>query len=579
MTGRGMNSSEIMKTIFLFTLFSLLSLAAIAGLNPVLQNPYTTNNQVAADAHVSTLTVSNANSVATSNFWSQFNNYAQPHRRFFVATNGNDATAVTNDPTHPFAPKFSSTSGVLTLATNAGDEVYLLDGTNYQATMLVVAPYVYLHGNPHNPNAVVITQTNSFGIAYPSFLQPGTGDRFESFTYNTTAPGCSFLFAPFNPNAGGFTNVIGLNLVIHGGNDTFYGGWPGLSEQFTLIYSYVDAIEDIVMVSGSIGQNVSLIYGGLTSINNIFVSANLIPGGVYNPSRILCYAPNFTFTDFGSTFYGFGGQGGWMVNGHLHSSIFRASTTNNLFSTMTGQMPANSGDFIDDNGNAQSLNAEAASYYVVSSTSTVVTNYSLTNLFSSGAGSAPFNQNYSLFSAVGDIVNDQANTNTIAEWTNSVNGCTLWLNEPSAVANYVSGYPTVPTWTMESNGLSATFFYKDIGAGAVVGVQSNSIAGWQRQTGFGSNPAPTVLLATNGTSTNVLSTYAPQIFNGAVKADMNENVTFTGNGGGLTNLSVANLNWSGATTFLTNGAALHIPVCVIGGVTNYLILFTNVPPP
>src|ERR1017187_3246385 len=45
-------------------------------------------------------------------------------RTFFVATNGNNATAVIGDSTHPFAPIFNWTNGVCHMATNAGDTIY-----------------------------------------------------------------------------------------------------------------------------------------------------------------------------------------------------------------------------------------------------------------------------------------------------------------------------------------------------------------------------------------------------------------------------------------------------------------------
>ena len=46
---------------------------------------------------------------------------------------------------------------------------------------------------------------------------------------------------------------------------------------------------------------------------------------------------------------------------------------------------------------------------------------------------------------------------------------------------------------------------------------------------------------------------------------------------GGTNMQPASLNWSGATSFVTNAVWMHIPVLTNGGTVGFLVLYTNVP--
>src|SRR5208282_3113443 len=90
-------------------------------------------------------------------------------RVYYVSTSGNDATAVTNDFTHPWSANFSQTSGVGSLATN-GDTIILMPGT-YGVSNIWLNTGVTLAGMPGvSRDLIVLNATNG-----PTQTPPANG--------------------------------------------------------------------------------------------------------------------------------------------------------------------------------------------------------------------------------------------------------------------------------------------------------------------------------------------------------------------------------------------------------------------
>src|SRR5208282_3830258 len=82
-----------------------------------------------------------------------------PPRIFYVATNGNDATAVIGNPNFPWSSNFGTNSGVCTLATNNGDVIMLFPG-NYFVSNVWLKDGVVFEGTAPRPATYLHTLTN-----------------------------------------------------------------------------------------------------------------------------------------------------------------------------------------------------------------------------------------------------------------------------------------------------------------------------------------------------------------------------------------------------------------------------------
>jgi len=155
-----------MKKI-LSTLFLIAAISCFAGLNPVLQNTYTTNNQSSADAHVQTLVSSNA----------------------FAATN---------------------LTGTLPDARLSGNVLTIAAGQNLLATNLAPVP------NASNATAAVTATNapngislNSFSAGLSSLLSEGyqtnvptSGTTFEAFPKSTLSPNKKTIYRIWGASTG-----------------------------------------------------------------------------------------------------------------------------------------------------------------------------------------------------------------------------------------------------------------------------------------------------------------------------------------------------------------------------------------
>ena len=491
-----------------------------------------TNADVAANV-TGTLTNNTTGNAATSTTAATATSVSNLTLRvFYVGTNGNDGTALINDPTHPFAASFATNTGAFFWASN-GDTIYMLDCTNYQATFVHWNSGVTLRGS--TASKCVFNATNAVnGPAY-SFFQPENNCVLMNTTWYGRPNGGTTFSSWMMAGPISCVNVMALGNVIHGGSDVLYGSSSDGYKEVFLENNYFDATWDLESTAGS---------GKITGIHNTWIALNSVANAKLN------FGTSMIFEDFGSTFGNFKLSGLGLIQGelHLHGSIFTNSETG-LF-PLTHATIASSGNYVDaDNGISYSLDSTLAGYYTALLTTNIANVYSITNikvLAPSGLGYVTNVYVLNGASVTGDIVNNNANTNTMATWTNinSLVGSFIKLNSPYTIA-FEGGPPLLSIGTNGSDANSLLYWRS-----RMFTVSAGFLTDWQTENfvGNGVDPAPSTQQFTNSIGTNVVSTYKPQSYGGQLKEDTNGTLLLTGNGSGLTNLQASGVSTNGGTT-------------------------------
>jgi hypothetical protein len=431
-----------------------------------------------------------------------------PARTFYVATNGNNSTAVVNDASHPYAPTWSLTNGVCSLATN-GDTIMLLPGTNYFTVGGVGIPLrdgVTFRGVSRE--LVVINETNNTPNIYSTF-QPRNNVTIKSLTWlypSNTSYSSGFMFHGDNDGRS-FTNVVVDDCKLIGGIDVFVSG-EGIPavRQVVVKNSLVTTHWDIISIN-------SVINGSIVFINNdIYCTAD--SGPVHFNDN------NTTFTDYGSRWYGFPAWTNQTIivdsfatakQFSLNGSQFYVTNMAQLFLTNYGNY---TGEYVDMlAGKSYSLDADRSGYYTNLITtnqanSFVVTNFSqnlCTNFYITSYGSnTPEDLYYTNMIYPSDF------STGYGVWSNS-SGYKIVLNDPTVVAGY-GGNSARPILSLEKG--NGTDLYDQ--------TSQNPINTYNNGLAFdavvnGTNAPPFITYGPNSWVTNYVNSYLPQMFNGAIK--------------------------------------------------------------
>lgn len=228
-----------------------------------------------------------------------------PGRTFYVATNGNNSTAQLNNPLAPYAPKFDNVSGVCTLATNAGDTIFILPGVYSVANGVVITNIPIRMGVTFQGLGMpLFSSTNLDGVAAGynfnySFFQPKDNVTIRGVAWQSTNG-----WTPILPNGHNesvvFSGLAFTNLLIEGCD--FFGG------------------SDMFASTNSAGAFTALLRGNkfssywdlfaLTVLNTVHVTS---VGNTWNglgdplrPSNMIVQSP-CTFEPYGDRFVGFQG--------------------------------------------------------------------------------------------------------------------------------------------------------------------------------------------------------------------------------------------------------------------------------
>lgn len=507
------SGNDFMRNLILVLLAILFPCLASAR---IVENLYDTNNAATVDAHVITLISgpTNGASLATitnviqgmvptlsaSNavYWS-----GNGQRIFYVATNGNDATAVIGNVQFPYAANFSTNSGVTTLATN-GDVIYLQPGV-YHCGTITLKRGVNFVGSYRS--SVTIISSNSEAGGPPSLPAFAFADNcsIRNLTWSTN-PASSF--SSFAGGEYSFTNVMIDSVNLRGKTDIFaHHAGNTQMQQFTIQNSTIS----------SVGGGVNDIYampdviGKVISKNNIYISdASTSPGlGV----------GNMAFEDEGSSFYNCTNFAGLSVT--LHGSLIYSTNLVYLFANVTNSTANISGDYVDMLASPPrtfSLNPDRGSYYITGYVTNTVLNLDTNHLVVFGAGKTADNV-----------------TNT---WNPTLNA---WTNGGVYVAT-CSGF-----WQIGAVPICVGDDY------SVPDSTSGILIDLQNQTSWGDDgggaPTPKTWFPTNSITTNITALYGIQFNNGRLiesngvywaQSGFATRGTLQGNGVGVTNLIATN---------------------------------------
>lgn len=442
--------------------------------------------------------------VVTTNFYSG--------RTFYVATNGNDATAVINDASHPFAGNFSYSSGVMTKATNSGDVVYALAGT-YIVTNFTLENGVLLTGPPFvwPPSAVFSNLQNITSLA--GMIRAKDNCRIQNIYWigQNTFNGPSNYTSLFWEDTGlTWTNVLISNVKLIGSSDVFVATptLPGTEIRDSEIYSHWD---------------LSALGSKITSRNCYWKwlgDASSGSAGAIVPARLT------GVTDYGSTFDNVGGFTNSLaaeISGAFYGSVFK-----NMRSDVT--FPLNSANFAAAAGSYYSWQDAGTFYsdYWIPFTNSITTNIvitrDITNLFMVYSASNGVTGGYTVSNAVGNT------TTGVWTYTNrSANGFTVRFNDPAMVTQ-AGGTPIITIHNASGGEIMES--YDPLGQ---LGVSTNH---WYGPDG-GASLNAVGNFGTNSISTNYVNSYVQ---------------THVGNGSGLTNINASSFR---AINSPANGYALR----------------------
>ena len=508
---------------------------------------------------INAATATNLVGVAVSNL------VQEVRRVFYVGTNGNDSTAIINNPNFPWAANLNTNGVVFGLATNAGDSVYLLPGT-YQVNSIPMATGTIFEGTSRE--SVLLVMTNLWDVSISSFI-PSDNCQLRNFSWVATNTGwTSFMMNYPTPS---FTNVLIDNLNIYADYDTFYHGPDGqpndATYKLTIQNSTIRAVWDLLVPNCQ---------GSFQSFNNVYIADNLTTEDFYGTgigSNVFCTritTPLMEFDDWGSRFYGFGktnisNSAWWGFGGRasLHGSVFYCGFTNQL-PLPTGYAGSTSiqvsGDYIDGNtGIPYSWGPDKAGWQVDSITTNVLIILDTNHVIITQSEIDAFN-----------------GTNTwnadIGAWTN---GTTVLIIS--------GGYGEIGTGPAAT--LDGTESY-DTDGGLPVPIYGLQTTAWTTSDGTAS--ALQTRFMTNGTTEVYATNYYPVIFGGGVN-QRNGTVNFSGNGNAVTNIPLTGLQampltnnqagvaldgtFSGDGGGLTNLNASNLA----GGTVSDALLSANVP--
>ena len=436
------------------------------------------------------------------------------NRIFFVATNGNNATAVMGDSSHPFAPVFSTTSGVCSLATNAGDCICLLPGSYIWPSTAGIPVWGDTTFRGASRSSVIIVCTNplpfnGLNSATSTFAPQGDNAHIRSLTWLVQPASAygSFLFGQQSaPTSWKGVTVEDCDLLA--GVDVFYWSYQDPSGFRGAIVEncYIHSTWDFAAFNNAGG-------GYLTSINNTYFASE-----ENGPAEFRVYG--ICFSDYGSRFYGFhtwqtpttiiaafGNSGaGGKISVALHGSQFYV--TNAAWPLFNGDSSsAVAGDYMDMlNFREYSLSPDRGFTYNNYTNYAYTYTYGSSNLFYIYGGTKQGVTN-NTYLAVGALSTNWCSAEL--EWTNVKDSrFVLAMNSPAGI-RLLGAAPPIPL-TLESNGVilwDATVSGNGCGNPFVDNISSFQFS----DTQSGAGTVPHITLGTNSIRTNLTIYSAPEL--------------------------------------------------------------------
>lgn len=470
---------------------------------------------------------------------------------YYVATNGNTATAQPNNPSLPYSPIFCDSTGTNFPGSGQAVDLALSGATIYCEPGTYPILDIHLHDGVtftgHTTNDTVLIPTNG-----PLYLAGATA----SSTYSLIQPGNNCTIQNLNLNAYNFTNfqvansaylswiggtpqsaanalwqnVMVRDCFIQGAWDTFYGDYVGdiyHRYRLYLIHNYIHAKWDIASIS---------IYADVVGINNYYYQDRT---NYYTLGKI-AYQGGGSWNEYGSVIDGFGDivtitlHGCSVINSYQGVNHAQTVASTSSYGDYSEKELLTNGGAIYSINVAHTLTADNPMWVPGLTNFTTITNISLTNLFVSITSDSASSGTFGISNSA--VPSSQF---SFVMWTNAMAGAsarTLVLNDTRQTN--ANGYGTI----FEESAADAQLYAWSI----YVGFTYLEFLGNNPGTVIdGTGTLPNLLPQTNSISTNASIAYNPSVFGGAEYQQSNQ-VTFTNaiaNGPTGAAFNMVNTNW------------------------------------